>query len=376
MTRQPHVWLMVVMVSMTAPRAVAGEARTYELARSLQMLQDQAVNGSDIALAEQPRILDRLSAEIALEAPAQLSDPRNVRALAIYLVNGGAPAVVRRLLATTTEFGPHQTVIRALLAFAERQPDAGKLLSQLDAMALEPGIGGPVALAQGMAFQADPAKAKPLLAVARLLAPGTLIEEAALRREITMLLAETKNGEAIERATRYLWKFGSSVYATDVAAYFATSVLPGFVAPTGMVTDQVQNFLAALPEPSRRALLLDMAKAGILDGRMGIAALASRQSAALGAGSGAEQARADIYAAIATAFGRDGDGASDQLIAIDRGQLHDAELGMLDAALAVAGQIPATPRVEPAADGDAPAVIVAARTVVARADRSLAEVSQ
>ena len=67
----------------------------------------------------------------------------------------------------------------------------------------------------------EPAKALAYLDDARLLAPGTLIEEAAFRRQIA-LIASAGDGERYEMmVARYLRRFPNSVYAGNFRQQFA-----------------------------------------------------------------------------------------------------------------------------------------------------------
>src|SRR5208337_5212645 len=83
--------------------------------------------------------------------------------------------------------------------------------------------------------------------LSRLLAPGGLVEEAALRREIT-LLAEAKDVRRVAMLTRqYSTRFAASLYAAD---FFRE--LAGAIARLGLADDPanyqlLSNAAAALP---------------------------------------------------------------------------------------------------------------------------------
>ena len=107
----------------------------------------------------------------------------------------------------------------------------------------------------------DSAKAIELLDLARLLAPGTLVEEAALRREI-MLEADQHQVERVALLARqYASRFGASVYAEGFL-----QTLAGALAQSGAIDspanfDKFHAFFAALAPDTRRGFLLGLARA-------------------------------------------------------------------------------------------------------------------
>src|SRR5690606_33344903 len=100
------------------------------------------------------------------------------------------------------------------LAYAEGRDDEARAhLLGVDARRLDPGLAGAVALVQSaLVADTDPKRASEFLDQARLLAPGTLVEEAALRRQI-LLLPSIGQLHRLVLLTRYVRRFGKSYYA-------------------------------------------------------------------------------------------------------------------------------------------------------------------
>ena len=94
-------------------------------------------------------------------------------------------------------------------------------------------LAGEVAFARSvLETKRDARAAAGLLDWSRLLAPGGLVEEAALRREIA-LLAEAKDVTRLAMLTRqYVTRFAASLYATDFL-----SDLAGAIARLGLADD-------------------------------------------------------------------------------------------------------------------------------------------
>ena len=172
--------------------AVEPDQQPYILMRALRAVQDQVAVGSTSAHEEQRRILRDLGSKLR-GLPVQVwDDVRNVRSAVFFALSGGDPAVLKVIIDRTTTPHVERRLLRGALAYGEgRQRDALGLLQPLKARDLDPVLGGMVALIQGtLVARTNPKEAIQRLDEARLLAPGTLIEESALRQEILLVARE------------------------------------------------------------------------------------------------------------------------------------------------------------------------------------------
>lgn len=341
---------------------------------ALRQAQDDIVNGRAGAAAEQRALVDGLGKAIAEATESAWVDTRNRRAVALYLVSGGATQPVKGLLASTADFGAFRPAIEAMVAFADRRTDAAGLLAKVDIRPVEAMIGAELALAQGMT-SADPVAARAAYAHARLLAPGTMIEEAAMRREIGTLLADKQIMATLVEAARYSWRFPRSVYAADVIARVAATALPD-PALSDRERVAVKELLDALPDGPRRTLLLSIGRSSVLDGRLAVAGFvgdALRQSAAA---TPMERATAELYGIVSRAFSGDEAASAGRLATIDLQRLDDGDRAVADATLVMLERVTAQPLAAPDAFAplDADRQIKAAvGAALARADASIAE---
>lgn len=146
-------------------------------------------------------------------------DPRNIGAIALFLLSGGDPQLSRQARSLLPRDSGDMLLIQYALAYADGHisPDA-RQLEKISARMASPEVGGALALVQArLSMEHDRALANERNLTARILAPGGLIEEAALRQELTM--AEwTVAPQALERITsRYFSRFHRSVYAESFA---------------------------------------------------------------------------------------------------------------------------------------------------------------
>jgi chemotaxis protein MotC len=270
----------------------------YELIRTLQVLQDQIAQGSSEALATQRVLRREIDRSFAVAAAAVWQDERNAAAAVTYVLSGGPPMVLRALqtIDPRPAIDPH--LIAGVLAYAEgNETEANQHLAEIDVARLAPSMGAQLALAKSaLAVRNDPAAAKRFLAVARLLAPGTLVEEAALRREI-FIADRLRDATAVEElARRYLARFRNSVYAGNFRNRFAAAVSRidfGEEADFSRLED-----LLLLVEPAARGqLCLTVALAAVVKGNSDAGAFAAERALALAPANSKEEARAQLYRA-------------------------------------------------------------------------------
>ena len=118
-----------------------------------------------------------------------------------------------------------------------------------------------------LATSHDTAKAIALLDIARLLAPGTLVEEAALRREAILVADQHQVDRVALLARQYASRFGGSVYADAFLQSLAGALTQSGAIDSAENFAQFKGFFAALTPESRRGFLLGLARAAILGGR-------------------------------------------------------------------------------------------------------------
>ena len=236
-------------------------------------------------------------------------------------------------------------VLGALAYLEGREKEARSLLSKIDPNALPVGIGAQLALAQAaLAARDDAAQSIQLLDLARLLAPGTLVEEGALRREI-FVLAQTGDLKRFEAlAIQYLRRFRHSVYAGNFRQRFAAALTRLDFASDGARFAKLQAMLDEIEPEGRRDLYLLVARAGLDQGKTSTAVFAAERTITLADSASPEAVRARLYRAAAqVAAEGQFEPSIETLRATDRKVLSEADRVLLDSALATASEIRAVP---------------------------------
>jgi chemotaxis protein MotC len=274
-----------------------------EPVRKLNSLQNAMARGVATARASIPAQVERIERAIStLEADAW-KERGNARAAATFLLCGGSPRLVRRI-ADAHLFAETETpLIEAVLAYAEgRSRDATQLLAPIDPKTQPATLGGHLALVRGgLLIGADDARARELFDLARLLVPSSLVEEAALRRELSIVDPLQETDKTLLLARRYVSQYSKSPFARNFWNEFRAVTLR---VASHMTEDRLAEFLAPFdvtPAAVRFEVRMAIAQEAILHGRSKLAAEQTERAASL-ADVGAGKARVALYRAALMAL--------------------------------------------------------------------------
>jgi chemotaxis protein MotC len=335
----------------TPAAAAAPEAdQPWRLTRALHRLQARIGEGDGAAQAAQGDLVADLARRFDAAPDAVWDDRRNAAAQMVLLLSGADPRPARRRLERGV-FGAHDGAARAGLAFAEGD-DAAALRLLLDLDASHDDLPrAHAALVAATLIAAGPAagrgEAHALFDRARLLAPGLLPEEAALRRQARLAEERGERARFAFLAARHLRRYPRSVYAPPFRARLprALADMAAAAPPAQSVAalEEMAALLDAFSPPERAAALDALARRALSTGRAELARAAAARMEA-GADEPARR-RAALYALAARALGGD-----PQVVeALERAEGGDPDSEALRrAALALARQVVAWPPAPPA----------------------------
>ncbi|HUI20604.1 MAG TPA: hypothetical protein VLZ74_06115 [Methylocella sp.] len=303
--RKPGLFLALVALSIGQ---AFGQGTTrleskqpYEIVRSIQAIQDQIVRGNGSARAKLPKLIAQISERLLATDREVWRDPKNARALVVYALSGGQARVIRTVLEIGLSPAPELELMRGSLAYVEGQEaDAKKILSGIDAKVLSPAIAGQVAMIQSaLVAKGDPGEAMRLLDLARVLAPGTLVEETALRRELVLADELVDIEKFTFLSSEYIWRFPNSAYFESFrqrfklsAIHFALAVRPGQYAA-------LEDLVGQVDPPGQLDLYLQISQRSIIEGKPIPARFAAGKAVLLSEDSSAARARAKLYESAA-----------------------------------------------------------------------------
>lgn len=317
-----------------APASTSGEP--YEFVRALQAVQDGIANGDTAAHGRHGALIRQIGEKFLAADASAWSNPQNAQAVVIYLLSGGAPQVVRKL--PRDKMNVDERLLNGALAYVEgRQDEARELLKDVKPRTIPSGLGGQVALVQGALFaRAEASFAIERLDDARLLLPGTLVEEAALRREI-LLVGQAEDFDKFEFLTlAYIRHYRNSIYAGDFWQRFSTGLTQSSLALDDRRFERVVTLLEQIDRASRLKLYLVIARTAMLRGRLSVTRLAGERALALSADASAERERAHLFRGASRVLTDEYDGGLAELKALDRSKLPERDVPLLNATVQLA----------------------------------------
>ena len=336
---------LAAFATLTPAVAAADSPHVSELVDELRGIQLRIARGDKAAYPAQLNQLKTIGAAIAAASPEAWKNKREADSLVIYILSGGSLANVEPLLKGDELIESERSLARGALAYVtNHEANAITLLNETDLTALDARLAGEVAFARSVLETKRDAKAAvDLLDWARLLEPGGLVEEAALRREIA-LLADAKDMSRLTVLTRqYVTRFAASLYAPDFLRDLA-----GAIARLGLADEPadyklLSSAVAALPPEGRREFLLNLARSGVVGARFAAAASAATEALEGSKADSPEAMRARLYLAASRLFSDAYDAAVADLKALSASELDRADASLLAAARKVAAELRIAP---------------------------------
>jgi chemotaxis protein MotC len=313
----------------------------YRLVRTLEEIQDRIAAGSSDAHGFQRQFIGEIGDKMLAASDDVWQRPRNGRSAIVYVLSGGDPSVLKKLAKMEAVAGITPNLIKGVLAYSEgRNSEALKLLMEIDHRAFDTRTGGHLALAKAMVFAAEDApKSLSFLDDARLLCPGTLVEEAALRRQVLLLASIEDFSRFSMLALDYLRRFPRSIYARNFSRSFAVAVSSSKIGTDPVLRARLEESVDKLGVDSRRSLYLMLAEEGITRGRVELTRVAVDKVAPLVPEGSREAVRLQLYKAAALLVTDEYEAAVAQLHAIDSAALGRPDARLLENALKLAVEL-------------------------------------
>ncbi|MBB4953952.1 chemotaxis protein MotC [Agrobacterium vitis] len=360
---------VVLLLDVASVRAAGGADDSenlppYLMLRSLQFVQDSVVMGDHSAADMQRFVLERIDKRLRSADPAEFRDPRNVDAALIYTMSGGNPATLEYLVSRDIDghFDNRVTDVLRQYLSGKGALVANSITSMVDVYK-NTRISAYLALVAGnVTFAKDPAGSLKFYDLARLFMPGTIVEEAALRRSFSIAIEVGQVQKALIYANRYARRFLHSPYANQFADMLVQLIVDHF---KEMKEEDVLATLAIMDPERQREIYLRIARRASINGNQQLAALAAGHAQALVGSSGGNDPQALLYGGLARIPTTDVKTALKTIENLKESELSASDKALLEAARRVAEDIvtlptaanfavpaPATTPAEPAAAAD------------------------
>jgi chemotaxis protein MotC len=335
--------VLAAVVLLGTAAAQASGLQPFQMTRSLQLAQDRIADGDHAALPMQRRLIEMIDERLRRADGSEFDDERNFNALLIYGMSGGNPSTFEAALSRLElEEG------RRALAYGVRDYLVGNVagaraaFQDVELDGLPPDLAAYTALVKGSVLAGtEPEKALEMLDHARLLSPGTLVEEAALRRSMPLHVASGDVDRFLLAASQYVRRFLRSPYASQYAQ--------SFVAGTAQHYDRIDrraigDILDWMSKDQAQTIYLRLARQAAIDGHDSMLAYASAKARKIsGQSQDGEDVRSVLYSTIASVTSDTVDEVLHKLGQIDRDRLSSDDRALLDAARSIASEVVARP---------------------------------
>ena len=270
-----------VMLAGAGPASSADDLEPYKMIRSLQFIQDSIVLGDHSANEMQRFLLKTLDQRLRTIGPEAFKDTRNVDAVFMFAMSGGNPQTLEYLASRDIEGDFDIRLTRVLRRYLQGQgvsalPAFDELVKEYTASDVGPYL---ALVAGNTTAGVEPQKALAYFDQARLLAPGTNLEEAALRRSLAITLHLSDYPRSTDIAGKYVRRFLYSPYASQFVDMFVQLVVDG----DGTITrDQWTDIVAMMDDERAKELYMRVARRAVLAGKQDLARDAAARAEQLG----------------------------------------------------------------------------------------------
>lgn len=310
----------------------------YRLLRSLQFVQDTVVLGDHSAAEMQRFMLTTIDERLRSADPSVFQDPRNVDAALIYAMSGGNPQTLEVLVARDIDGNFDNRVTDALRRYLSGKGMlTAKTLGEMVTEYRDSQIAPYLALVAGnVTISIDPEEALKLYDWARLTAPGTIVEEAALRRSLAVAVEAKIVDKASLYANSYARRFLYSPYASQFADLFVQFVVEHY---SELDNEGIEATLGYMDVDRQREVYLRIARQAAISGRKELAVMAADKAKILSGSDEGADVLARLYGNLATISTANVDAAMEAIIAIPDEQLSPRDRALRQAAEAVAKEV-------------------------------------
>jgi chemotaxis protein MotC len=251
----------------------ADASELVDMVRDLNARQYQMVLGVESARSDVTRQMSAIESALDSIPVEELKEDRNAWAAAIYLLGGGATASMRSLMERKAFSEKSTALISGSLAYAEgHAKEADQLLGPLDARSYPGNIGGYLSLVQGgLQMKTNVQSARAHLRFARLAAPDSLVEEAALRREIVLLEPISQFDDMLMLGRRYAARYPKSPFAQRFWSALSAAAVNSALTLDRTQLARLEEVLEGMAARDRSVMHLEIARKAILDSRLDMA---------------------------------------------------------------------------------------------------------
>ena len=327
------------------PPVMITERQPHHAVRMLGALQERIAHGDEAAVPLQQAVVLEIAQELQAFPLEAWTSVRNRQALIKYALSGGDPTLLQMVLGRKLFAEAEIPIAQAALAYAQGNRSVVlRLLDKVDVYDLPPSLAGHVALVKAIVVaNTDLARVVRLCDDARLLSPGTLVEETALRLAIEATITQGDRTKFEALALRYFRRFPRSPFLAAVIRPVASAIADGGYSERPDGARWVHGVVQYLDPNKLVAFYTALAEAGLRASKLATTIHAARMAQKYARKGSTEESWALAYEGGALVIGSDRQQGLARLAAAQSIAGNTSVHELIDAARAVATLIQMPP---------------------------------
>jgi chemotaxis protein MotC len=334
------------------PPVMITERQPHHAVRMLGALQERIAHGDEAAVPLQQAVVLEITQELKSYPPEVWTSVRNRQALIKFALSGGDPTLLQLVLSRKLFAEGEVVIAQAALAYALGNRSVTlRLLDKVDVYDLPPSLAGHLALVKAIVVaNTDLARVVRLCDDARLLSPGTLVEETALRLAIEATITQGDQAKFEAIALRYFRRFPRSPFLSAVIRPVARAIAEGGYSERPEGARWVHAIVQYLDPNKLVVFYTAVAEASLQSSRLATTIHAARMAQKYARKGSTEESWALAYEGSALVIGADRKQGLARLAAAQSIGGNTAVRELIDAARSVATLIEQPPPILPATE--------------------------
>jgi chemotaxis protein MotC len=339
------VWALMIGLhpgaSVQSKEALLKNPAPYQIVRAVDRLQSAIVAGRSDALSLHNSLIRQSRDPVLSQSAEAWKDPRNLRAVIILALNGADPAVLDKVSELEVVSETDRLIIEVARSYVSGNFESTVAgLDKLDLLSMPGSLGAVLAIAGGRVLQtSDPKKALKYYEIARLLWPGSLVEDVALRGSMSIELDQDTVDHAALVVRNYLQRMVTSATAKSAVGSILERVLAlhkhGAPAKARALVWQIADIDSPLGKDMLKKLVRRAAEAQEYE----LSRVALRALEEVVKGSGSKDPSLQLIGLVAQLPATDAENLKRQLDGLDPGKLSAEDKELYRAMRAVAASL-------------------------------------
>lgn len=265
--------ISVLVTLLLVGKATAEEIDFKSLVHALLKVQDRVAQGDEAALPLQTHLMTLIDASISEIGRDRKLTTKEIDGLLVYAIVGTGSDIVLDVLHQALEQNKQIALVAAVIEYRKRnRRKAIRLFKGIEEVDISARVAPFIYFARGNLFaRSSPKEAVGHYDFVRVLAPGTLLEEATLRRLLALHIVNRDAVSFIRIAKQYARRFIRSPYRQQYLAVLKTGIMS---LRRRMDNEQVEELAKAMEPRFAASFYMHIIRGAVVSGHLKLATFA------------------------------------------------------------------------------------------------------